>query len=77
MSHNKKNLEQKEQARQNAKQWVANEEPSSLETSVKEFKKIGGNTTSYSMNEIKTNAQIQEKQDVDVVLRNLKLGFLG
>ena len=30
-------LERKEQSRHNTKQWVANEEPSSLQTSVKEF----------------------------------------
>ena len=52
-------LEQKEQSRQNAKHSVANEEPPSLKTSVKEFAKIDGNTTSYSMNGIKANAQIR------------------
>ena len=39
-------LERKEQSKQNANQWVANKEPSSLKTSVKEFIKIDGNTTS-------------------------------
>ena len=38
-------LERKEQSRQNAKQWVANEEPSSLKTCVKEFTKFDGITT--------------------------------
>ena len=70
-------LEQKEQSRQNAKQSVANEEPPSLKTSVKEFAKIDGNTTSYSMNGIKANAQIRVQQDVDVVLNNRKVKFLG
>ena len=51
-------LEQKEQSRQNAKQWVANEELSSLKTSVKEFTNVDGNTTPYSMNGIKANARI-------------------
>ena len=51
-------LERKEQSRQNAKQWAANEESPALRTSVKEFKKIDGNTTSYSMNGIKANARI-------------------
>ena len=32
-------LEQKEQSRQNAKQWAANEESSALKTSVKKFTK--------------------------------------
>ena len=45
-------LERKEQSRQNAKQWAANEESPALKTSVKEFTKIDGNTTSYSMNGI-------------------------
>ena len=59
------------------KQWVANEEPPSLKTGVKEFIKIDGNTTSYSMNGIKANARIWVQQDVDLVLKKLKLNFLG
>ena len=39
-------LQRKEQSRQNAKQWAANEESPALRTSVKEFTKIDGNTTS-------------------------------
>ena len=39
-------LEQKDQCGQNAKQYVATEEPASLKTSLKEFTKIDGNTTS-------------------------------
>ena len=50
-------LEGKEQSRQNAKQWVANEESPSLKTSVKDIAKIDGITTSYSMNGIKANAR--------------------
>ena len=52
-------LERKEQSRQNAKQWAANEESPVLKTSVKEFTKIDGSTTSYSINGIKANARIQ------------------
>ena len=52
------NLERKEKSRQNAKQWVADEEQSVLKASVKEFSKIDRNTTSYSMNGIRTNARI-------------------
>ena len=70
-------LERKQQSRQKAKHWVANEEPSSLKTSVKEFTRIDGNTTSYSMNGIKANARIQMKQDVDTALKNMKLKILG
>ena len=54
-----------------------NEESSVLETSVKEFTKIDGNTTSFSMNGIKTNARIRVEQDVDLVLKNMKLKILG
>ena len=39
-------LERREQPRQDAKQCVAEEEPSSLKTSVKQFREIDGNTTS-------------------------------
>ena len=54
-------LERKDQWKQNAKQWVTNEELSSLKTSVKEFTKIDGNTTSYSMNGIKAIARIRAR----------------
>ena len=70
-------LERKEQSRQNAKQWAANEELPALKTSVREFTKIDGNTTSYSMNGIKVNARIRVEQDVDLVLKNMKLKILG
>ena len=70
-------LERKEQSRQNAKQWAANEESPALRTSVKEFTKIDGNTTSYSINGIKATARIRVEQDVDLVLKNMKLKILG
>ena len=70
-------LERKEQSRQNAKQWAANEESPALKTSIKEFTKIDGNTTSYSMSGIKASAKIRVEQDVDLVLKNLKLKILG
>ena len=70
-------LERKEQSRQNAKQWAANEESPALKTSIKEFTKIDGNTTSYSMSGIKASARKQVQQDVDLVLKNLKLKILG
>ena len=65
-------LERKEQSQQNA-----NEESPALKTSVKEFTKIDGNTTSYSMNGIKANSKIRVEQDVDLVLKNMKLKILG
>ena len=70
-------LERKEQSRQNAKQWAANEESPALKTSVKQLTKIDGSTTLYSMNAIKANARIRVKQDVDLVLKNIKLKILG
>ena len=70
-------LERKEQSRQNAKQWAANEESPDLKTSVKAFTKINGNTTSFTMNGIKANARLRVEQDVDFVLKNMKLKILG
>ena len=70
-------LERKKQSRQNAKQWAANEESPILKTTVKEFTEIDGKTTSYSMNGIKANARIRTEQDIDVVLKNMKLKILG
>ena len=70
-------LARKKQSRQNAKQWAANEESPALKTSVKEFTKIDGNTTSYSINATKANARIRVEQDVDLVLKNMKLKILG
>ena len=70
-------LERKEQSRQDAKQWAANEGLLDLKSSVKEFTKIDGNTTSYSLNGIKANARIRVEQDVDLLLKNMKLKILG
>ena len=73
----KQTLERKEQSRKNAKQWAANDESPVLKTRVKEFTKIDGNTTSYSLNAIKANARLRVEQDVDLVLKNKKLKILG
>ena len=70
-------LERKERSKQNAKQWAANEELPVLKTSVKEFTRIDGNTTSYSMNGIKANERTRAEQDIDLVLRKMKLKILG
>ena len=69
-------LERKEQSKQNAKQWAMNEESPALETSVEDFTKIDGNTTSYSMKGIKANARIRVQQDVNLLLENRKLKIL-
>ena len=39
-------LQRKEQSREKATEWVANQEPSSMKPSIKELTKIDGNTTS-------------------------------
>ena len=70
-------LERKEQSRQNAQQWAANEESPVLKTGVKEFTKIDGNTTPSSMNGTKANARIGAELDVDLLLKNMKLKNLG
>ena len=70
-------LQRKEQYREKAAEWVVNQEPSSLKPSIKEFTKIHGNTTAYSIHGIKANARIRVEQDADLVLKNLKLKILG
>ena len=49
--------QRKQQPRIKTRGWVANAEPSSWRTSVKEFANFDGNTTSYSMNGIKASAR--------------------
>ena len=70
-------LKRKKQSCKKAAEWVVNQEPSSLKPSIKEFTKIDGNTTSYSLHGTKANARIRVEQDVDLVLKNLKLKKLG
>ena len=70
-------LQRKEQSRGKATEWVVNQEPFSLRPSIKEFTKIDGNTTAYSLHGIKANARIRVEQDADLVLKNLKLKILG
>ena len=71
------NLQRKEQSQKNAAEWVTNKELSSLKPSIKEFTKIDGNTTSYSINGIRASARIRVEQDADLVLKNLKFKILG
>ena len=69
-------FERKEQFRQNAKQWAANQELLCLKIGVKELTKTDEKTTSYSMKGIKANARIRVEQDLDFVLMILKLKIL-
>ena len=48
-----------------------------MKPSIKDFTKIDGNTTSYSINGNKASARIRVEQDADLVLKNLKLKILG
>ena len=70
-------LHRKKQSRKKATEGVANEESSSLKSSIKEFTKIDGNTTSYSMNGINAIAWRRVEQDVDLVLKTLGLKING
>ena len=70
-------LQRKEQSREKGEECVSNQEPSSMKPSIKEFTKIDGTTTAYSLHGIKANARIRVEQDVDLVLKNLKLKILG
>ena len=70
-------LEGKEQSRKKATYWVAHEEPSPMKPSIKEFTKIDGNITSYSIHGIKANARIRVEQNVDLVSKILKLKIFG
>ena len=70
-------LQRTEQSREKAVEWVVNQEPSSMKLSIKEFTKIDGNTTAYSLHGIKANARIRVEQDADLVLKNLKLKLLS
>ena len=69
-------LQRKQQSREKAAEWVVNQEASSMKPSIKEFTKIDGNTTAYSLHGIKAKARIRVEQDADLVLKNLKLKIL-
>ena len=70
-------LPQKEQSRKKATEWVSNQKLSSMEPSIKVFTKIDLNTTLFSLNGIKANAQTRVEQDGGLVLKNLKFKILG
>ena len=69
--------QRKDQSQKKAAEWVVNQEPSSMKPSIKQFTKIDGNTTSYSIHGIKSIVRIRIEQDADLVLENLKLKKLG
>ena len=48
-----------------------------MEPSINEFTKIDGNTASYFIHGIKANARIRVGQNVDLVLKNLKVKIFG
>ena len=64
--------QRKEQSQEKAVEWVTNQEPSLIKPNIKEFTKIDGNTTSYSINGTKANARILVEQDADILLKNQK-----
>ena len=70
-------FQRKEQSREEAAEWVVNQEPSSMKLSIKEFTMIDGNTTAHSIHGIKANARIRVEEDADLVLKNLKLKIFG
>ena len=70
-------LQRKNQSQEKAAEWGGNQEPSSMKPSIKEFTKIDGNTTSYSINGIKASAGIQVEEVADLVMKKLKLKILG
>ena len=70
-------LPRKEQPKQNAGKWAINEQLPIMKATVKQLTKIDGNTTLYSMNGIKANAGKRVEQDVDLVLKNMRLKILG
>ena len=70
-------LQRKEQSQKKAAEWLVNQELSSIKPSIKEFTKIDGNTTSYSINGIKASARVRVEQVADLVIKNLKLKILG
>ena len=73
----KQTLKWKEHSRQDAKECVAKDGPSSLRTSVKKFTMVDENTTWHSMNRIKAIARTPVEQNIDLVSKNLKLTFVG
>ena len=74
---NEQILQRKAQSQKTAAEWVLNQDPSSMMPSVKEFTKIDGNISSYSIDGIKANARIRVQQDANLVLKNLKLKIFG
>ena len=70
-------LQRKEQSQEKAAEWVVNQEPSSMKPSIKQFTKIDGNSTSYSIHGIKASAKNRVKQDAELILNILILKIFG
>ena len=70
-------LQRKDQSRQKATEWVVSQETSSRKPGIQEFKKIDGNTTSYSINGIKANSRKRVVQTFELVLKKMKPKILG
>ena len=70
-------LQRKKQPQKKAAEWVVSQGPSLMKPSIKEFTKIDGYTTSYSIHGIKANTRIRVDQDADLVLKNVKFKILG
>ena len=56
---------------------MANEEPFSMNTIIKDIKKLDENNLSYSMNGVKANKLIREEQVFDLVLMSIRLKKIG
>ena len=63
--------------RKAVKEWVINEEPSSMRICINEVTEVDGSTKTYSMNGIRANARTRVEQDVDLAVKNEKPTKLG
>ena len=77
MKSKNKSFNEKSNLGKKATEWVANQEPPPMKPSVKKFTKIDGSTKPYSIIGIKANARTRVEQDVDLVLKNIKLKIPG
>ena len=73
----KQTPQRKKPSQKKAAEWVVNQEPTLIKPSIKQFTKVDGKTTSYSITGIKTSARIRVQQDADLVFKKLKLKILG
>ena len=69
-------LQRKEQSQKKGSRMGSKPGTTLNEAKYQKITKIEGNTTSYTINGIKTSARIRVDQDADLVLKNLKLKIL-